>query len=135
MLRVTLDPQVDGKRVGSGLTEVYVPTLAPRLAVLMNYRVGRVCERLVLPRKLWGIWEMGGGLEDDAGASEYLDLVHDVTSSRQQTKLLREAKAEVCALVSNPMYRSEIDRLAKALMESITLTGDQVRAIIEGHDF
>jgi len=66
--RVTLDPRVNGKLVGNGLTETYIPTLAPQAAVLMNYLAGKVCERLVLPRRLWGIWMMGGDMEDVSDA-------------------------------------------------------------------
>lgn len=40
------------------------------------------------------------------------------------------SEAHVRALVAIPANRSEIDRLAEALMEAQTLTGPQVRAIL-----
>ena len=132
---VTIDPKVHKNPNANGLTELHsFPVPIPSL--ILNYAMaGKVCERLVLPNGLWGLSEMGGFGSDEEKAIDYLKDECGVTSSRQQKKLLREAEAEVRALVTDPTPRDEIDHLAEALMNERTLTGDQVRAIIKGHDY
>ena len=131
--RVTLDLRVHGNPEGNGLTELYsFPSPIP--AMLLSYLVaGKVCERLVLPPWLRCLSMMGGYCSDFEQASIYLERDCGVTSSRRQEKLLREAEAEVRTLVTQPAFRHEIDRLAEVLMESQTLTGNQVRTILDLH--
>ncbi len=127
---VTVDPKVHKNRNANGLTELY-SFPAPIPAMLLSYvMAGKVCERLVLPRWLWSLSMMGGYYSDVEKASDYLEHDCGVTSLRRQNKVLCEAEAEVRALVTQPPFRDEIDRLAEALMEFQTLTGTQVRAIL-----
>ena len=76
---------------------------------------------------------MGGYFSDEEKAINHLKNECGITVLGRQNKLLRGAEAEVRALVADPTHRSEIDRLAEALMEARTLTGEQVRAIIVAH--
>ena len=134
VLLVTIDANVHGNPNAGGLTETY-GQLGSMPLMLMGFLAGKVCERLVIPRRLWSLAMMGAYRSDRDHARLCLKRDPGVTSRREQDKLLREAEAEVRALVADPVHRDEIGRLAEVLMEKRTLTGDQVRAIIKGHDY